>query len=473
MSNDLNSPKPAGASFISRRNFLRLAGITGGAALLAACSSSGATVPNENISAPTVISPRRKKLRIQTSFPVDFPNTLVMQNNVFPEFREKYPDFEIEVSFVRARDVSRTFAQALKVGQAPDFFYAFENQGTLSYLEHLYDLTSLVKDAGLWDDFYQPAKDLWTVNGKLIGIPTYYGVKCYVYRADIWEEEGLDPDKFPTTWEEFQEAAIKLTKVDASGKIIRDGFDHRKDFEHLVSHIHQNGIAEFADDTATGASALATPQALEAFTWWIDLVRAHMVQSIDGRARPEGSEPTLDGYAGVGLQGPWWVPEAKAVSTAHFDSGNIRIGPPLTRSGTAGHLDASGWGVNAHSDLLEETLEFVKIFLKDDHYMHYHDSASEDGKTVFRNPTSRRSINDNPNFWMANEPYVKDTAFAKAFEFGRSTARKHLGYDQVQQFVYPRMIEQGLYQIKPDQAILEGAASQIDSITERVAKELA
>ena len=472
MSNDKNLSWHNKSNQISRRDFIRLAGLTGGAAILAACGGSQSSSPSEAINAPTVIAPKRKKLRIQTSYPVDYPNTLVMQNNVFPEFKDKYSDFELEVSFVRARDVARTFAQALKVNQAPDFFYAFENQGTLGYLGHLQDLTGLVNDAGMSDDFYQPAMDLWTINGKLVGIPTYYGVKCYVYRADVWQEVGLNPDQFPTSWEEFQEASIKLLKTDASGKIIRDGYDHRKDFEHLVSHIHQNAGDEYAKGDTTTAAALSTPEAQAAFTWWLDLIREHGVQSVDGRARPEGTEATLDGYAGIALQGPWWVPESRPLNADLFDNGIIRVGLPLTRKSTVGHLDASGWSVNAHSDLLEETMDFVKIFLKEEHYMHYFDAVSEDGKTVYKMPSSRRSINENANFWMAKEPYVKDTAFAKAFEYGQSTARKHLGYDEVQQFVYPRMIEQGLYKIKDDQAILEGAVSQIDSITDRVTKDL-
>jgi ABC-type glycerol-3-phosphate transport system substrate-binding protein len=470
--NRSQNAEPVSHRSLSRRNFLKIAGIAGGASVLAACSSGQGTPAPQAGGTPAVITSKRKKLRLQTSYPVDYPNSLVMVNKVFGEFKQKYPDMEVEISFVRARDVARTFAQALKVDQAPDFFYAFENQGTLAYLGHLYDLTGLIKEAGVWDDLYQPAKDLWTFDGKLVGVPTYYGVKCHVYRADVWEEVGLDPDKFPSTWEDFTEAAIKLTKTDASGKIIRDGFDHRKDFEFLVSHIHQNGLAEYADELATAPSSLAAPESVEAFTWWCDLVRKHNTQARDARARPEGTESILDGYAGIALQGPWWVPEVRALKPELFDNGIIRVAPPLNRKNQVGHLDASGWGVNAHSDLLEETLEFVKIFLKEQNYMAYFDAVSEDGKTVYRMPTARRSINSNPNFWFAKESYVHETAFIKSFEMGRSTARKHLGYDQVQQFVYPRMIEQGIFQIKSDQAILESAAGQIDGITEQVQKEL-
>ena len=120
------------------------------------------------------------------------------REDVFGEFKESHPDFEVEVAFVDVPDVASSFVQALEVDQAPDFFYAFESQGTLSYLNHLHDLTGVVEDAGLTDDFYENAKALWTTaDGKLVGIPMYYGTKCYVYRADIWDEAGLDPDSLP------------------------------------------------------------------------------------------------------------------------------------------------------------------------------------------------------------------------------------------------------------------------------------
>jgi ABC-type glycerol-3-phosphate transport system substrate-binding protein len=461
---------------MSRRAFIRFAGIAGGASLLSACV---APVAPEGGQAQESAAPAaaRTTLRLQSSFPVDYPNTLVMSQDVFGEYMESHPNYEVEVNFVPVPDVARSFVQALEVDQAPDFFYAFESQGTLSYLNHLYDLTDLVEDAGLTDDFYQNAKDLWTTaDGKLVGIPTYYGTKCYVYRADIWDEAGLDPDQFPTTWDEFVEVVVKLTKKDASGVNIRDGYhmfdDMLPDSEHLVQHIHQNGGSEYSGDSATGPAAINSPEALEAFTWWLDLVRVHGVESPQGTIAPEGTDRIMDGYTGVELQGPWWVPPRRRNFPEVLDQGLVRVGAPLTRTAQVGHLDASGWGVNAHSDILEDVLDFVRTFLKDEHYMHYFQSQSEDGETVFWYPTARRSINEHPDFWIANEPLIQGTAFMEAFDYGKSTARMHLGFVEVRSNVYPRMCEQGLFGQGDDQALLDEAAAEMDAITERTRQEL-
>jgi hypothetical protein len=113
----------------------------------------------------------------------------------------------------------------------------------------------------------------------------------------------------------------------------------------------------------------------------------------------------------------------------------------------------------------------LKTFLRQ-HYSHYFDATSADGTAVFRQPSGRRSINESPNFWIAKEPLIKDTAFLKAFDMGMSTARTHLGFNEVRNYVYPRMCEQALYEVKDDQAILDAAASQMDAITNRARIEL-
>ena len=490
---------------MSRRDFLYVAGLGGMAAALAACAAPppeiqrvaetvvvevekvATEIVEREVEVPVEVEkvvtatppppgPKRTTLRLQSSYPVDYPNTLVLAEDVFAEFKDTHPDFDVEVGFVRVPDVASTFVQALSAGQAPDFFYAFESQGTLGYLGYAYNLTDLVKEEGLWDDFYDSAKDLWTFSGQLVGIPTYFGVKCYVYRADVWDEAGLDPDAFPTTWEEFQDAVIKLTKKDASGNNIRDGYQffegNNVDTEHMTAHMHQNGGSEYESADALSPSTWNAPEAKEAFTWFLDLARKYGVESLEGTAAPEGANGLMDGYSGVEMQGPWWVPSSHMRFPEEFEQGLVRVGAPLTRKQQVGHLDASGWIVNAECDILEEVLDFIRLFLKDEYYMKYHDTVSADGETEYMMPCSRRSINESPDFWIADEPVVSDTAYLEAFDYGRSPARTHLGFVECRTYVYPRATEQALYQIRDDQSILDDAAAQMDAITERTQREL-
>ena len=60
----------------------------------------------------------------------------------------------------------------------------------------------------------------------------------------------------------------------------------------------------------------------------------------------------------------------------------------------------------------------------------------------------------------------------QAFDYGKSTARMHLGFVEVRSNVYPRMCEQGLFGEGEDQALLDEAAAEMDAITERTRQEL-
>lgn len=65
----------------------------------------------------------------------------------------------------------------------------------------------------------------YTVNGKLYSMPFNSSAPVMYYDKNAFREVGLDPNKPPTTYDEVYEAAKKLVKKDASGKIIRSGVD--------------------------------------------------------------------------------------------------------------------------------------------------------------------------------------------------------------------------------------------------------
>src|SRR3954447_24654154 len=55
--------------------------------------------------------------------------------------------------------------------------------------------------------------------GKTWGVPFQRSTAVMYYNKDLFKEAGLDPNKPPQTWAEQKDAATKLTKKDASGKV--------------------------------------------------------------------------------------------------------------------------------------------------------------------------------------------------------------------------------------------------------------
>jgi sn-glycerol 3-phosphate transport system substrate-binding protein len=68
------------------------------------------------------------------------------------------------------------------------------------------------KAAEFFDNFWPALKPNAVIDGKIYGIPYQNSTPLMYYSVDAFKDAGLDPDKPPTTWGEWVDAAKKLTK---------------------------------------------------------------------------------------------------------------------------------------------------------------------------------------------------------------------------------------------------------------------
>lgn len=150
-----------------------------------------------------------------------------------------------------------------------DFYMS--NKGTygLRYAEAGWyeDMQKYVSTAGAdYDvkDFAQAAIDTCTVNGKLVGIPTWADHNFYYYRKDLYEKAAIGtlPTDKPITFEQFAEHMGKLTDRGKQqyGVVTRGGA--RALIPMWVSWFVANGGA-WKD--ASGAWGLNTPAAIKSY----------------------------------------------------------------------------------------------------------------------------------------------------------------------------------------------------------------
>lgn len=120
----------------------------------------------------------------------------------------------------------------------------------------------------------------------LYGIPLVLDTRLIVYRRDLFEAAGLDPDQPPTSWEELREMAIQLTQRDEQGNVVVAGFDmprggttlgRRSIRQHWFTLLWQWGGELFSEDlsqcTANSEEGVASLQ------FYTDLI--HQDQVID------------------------------------------------------------------------------------------------------------------------------------------------------------------------------------------------
>jgi sn-glycerol 3-phosphate transport system substrate-binding protein len=117
------------------------------------------------------------------------------------------------------------------------------------------------------------------VGGKLWSIPFQRSTAVLYWNKKAFAESGLDPEKFPTTWDEMVAYGKAVLRKDASGKVTRWGVGIPGNvgsaqwlFGALVA---QNGGQLFNENGTE--TYLTDPKVVEALQFWVDLNKVHGV----------------------------------------------------------------------------------------------------------------------------------------------------------------------------------------------------
>jgi ABC-type glycerol-3-phosphate transport system substrate-binding protein len=192
------------------------------------------------------------------------------------EYEDANPDVKINLNMVSSN--SDAFLKAMddaKTGLQPQADVAMLTLFALGDRAAKGEVASLDRQVSQWadrTDFSPSVLELGKYRGTLVGVGYYPTPELFVYRKDYFKEAGLDPNNPPKSWEEIAAASEKLTRRDASGKVIRAGFDipaQSAHINHLESFMRQNGAKII--DPITEAIDINGPAAVEAATWMIAL----------------------------------------------------------------------------------------------------------------------------------------------------------------------------------------------------------
>jgi ABC-type glycerol-3-phosphate transport system substrate-binding protein len=155
-----------------------------------------------------------------------------------------------------------------------------------SFIERdfLLDLNPFIQEEG-GEDFlqawYPQTLELMRLEDTYYAIPGDFMSMALFYNKNLFEEAGLDPDTPPATWDEFLEDAQALTRDrDGDGQIDTWGFGTigaiDPGFELRFSPILFSHGGDYLNQDNT-CSALNTPEAKEAFKYFIELFTVHGV----------------------------------------------------------------------------------------------------------------------------------------------------------------------------------------------------
>ncbi|KIF77127.1 sugar ABC transporter substrate-binding protein [Streptomyces sp. 150FB] len=108
----------------------------------------------------------------------------------------------------------KTFDAKLAGGQMENVFYTyFTDAKHVVDINQAADITSYVKNMKGYSDIQQSLRDVYTVDGKVYGVPRTNYSMGLLYNKKLFAQAGLDPNKPPATWEEVRAAAKKIAGI--------------------------------------------------------------------------------------------------------------------------------------------------------------------------------------------------------------------------------------------------------------------
>ena len=214
------------------------------------------------------------------------------EEHIYDMVREKFPHirFNIQpfIGELAYGEYATKIAIALASGKGPDVFDFFD--------PHVYWMVSSGMVAPAPDDIKEHIKKeavnegVYEVglghDGKMYGVPwigTDYDWYTTYYNKNMFEEAGITTP--PRNWEEFIDAARKLTKYDPSGKIIRSGFSMR--VSRARAGIYHKWIPFF---TAAGGRRFSeemtrtlfdSEAGIEALQLYVDMLYKYKIDAVD------------------------------------------------------------------------------------------------------------------------------------------------------------------------------------------------
>lgn len=212
---------------LSRRELLKLIGVTAAGATLAACAPAApaapAAAPAEGAkeAAPAAAPAAGAKLEYWTGwsgFEFDALQAIV------DKFNAAHPDIAFNMTTVFGQyDKVLT---AIAGGNPPDVVSAvwLHELVSMAGRKGLMPLTPYAeKDQITGDPYFPNLWDAWHWKNELWGLAITANSNVIAYRKDLFAEVGLDPEAPPKTIAELDAAAMKLDKIAADGTIERYG----------------------------------------------------------------------------------------------------------------------------------------------------------------------------------------------------------------------------------------------------------
>jgi ABC-type sugar transport system, periplasmic component len=194
-----------------------------------------------------------------------------MYSKIVERLQAKYPNVEVIFEMTPSRDYETKLFTQIAAGSAPDVLVV-RDMSTNALVDNgmLMDLDPFIKADGYdLSEFYPQVLDVYRRNGKLYAIPPGFTTLVMLYNSDHYNEAGLAAPVGSWSWDEFADAARKLTRGQSgTGEYDRYGVFINEWDGFWTPFIRQNNGDIF---DAEGNVVLDSPQNIETMEFLADL----------------------------------------------------------------------------------------------------------------------------------------------------------------------------------------------------------
>lgn len=316
--------------------------------LLSACNKDTASTNSSNSPSSTAAA-KTVEITVWDKYPAGAAEEVL--NPFFEQqwaaFDAKYPNIKVNHVEIAAGGKDREqYLTAMAGGQGPDATMNNPFPDMAKYISQgfVLDLTDRWNSYADKDQFLATSMTSATENGKIYGVPKDMYVTPLIYNKKLFKEAGLDPLKPLANWDEFVEAAKKLTDS-SKGQVGYEilGMDWADwFFEYYVWQAGGDLTKKNDDGTATltftSEPVVSALQFYKDLKWKHKVVQNNVVQSLDDNVK--------DFYTGrVGME-PGWV---DWFTSKGMDINDIGVMPfPAGPSGQSPtQVGGAYWTINA------------------------------------------------------------------------------------------------------------------------------
>jgi multiple sugar transport system substrate-binding protein len=239
-------------------------------------------------------------------------------------YNASHPNEQVQMNIQPWDTLLAKVPSAMSTGQGPDILAA-DSSYLAQYVQRgwMMDLSSWYQKGTDIDMANLPKglQNAVTINGKQYAVPMNFATLMLYYNKDMFKAAGLDPNKPPTNWSEWQADILKLTKhsggVDQYGLALAE----HDTVPNWQIFIWGNG----GDIVSNGKSALDNPKTIAALQEWGNLVTKDKITPV-GLGGADADKLFQSQRAAMEVSGPW-LTSGYVAAKLNFDVAPVPAGP--------------------------------------------------------------------------------------------------------------------------------------------------